>query len=228
MKDHTLIRMMPTGLPDTLHGQLYLLCIDRRRGRLDHTGPRLLGMALRAAMLTDLYLNGHIHDVQGMPNECGGSTRPHDPVLNAMIDELVRRRYSSWARAISPKPDQAIRTVRLQLEAEGWIIPRRTIPGFTASRVSLHDDALVESLAERVTRAVRNAIAGLPADPPPLAVGLLGVVGQLPTVFSFEEASHCRDRLRDLIDATIEPILGLHEAVLWQLRNARNEIGYIS
>ena len=85
---------------------------------------------------------------------------------------------------------------------------------------------------------VMNHLLGGRTRPIPMkekAIGILfaagttlGVVGQLPTVFSFEEASHCRDRLRDLIDATIEPILGLHEAVLWQLRNARNEIGYIS
>lgn len=220
-------RMTPTGLPDTLHGQLYLLCTDRRRGRLDHSDPRLLGMALRAAMLTDLYLNGHVQDSQGMPRPCD-TTLPNDPVLKAMLDELIRGKYSSWARAISPEPDRAIRTVRYQLEADGWIIPRRTIRGFTASRISLHDDAVVESLADCVTRAVHNAVAGLPADPLPLAVGLLGILGQLPTVFSFSEASQCRGRLRDLIAATIEPILGLQEAVLWNLKRTRNEIGFVS
>jgi hypothetical protein len=218
--------MTPTGLPDTLHGQLYLLSIDRRRGRLDDCRSVLLGMALRAAMLTDVYLSGHVHDVHGMPRACG-STVPKDPVLKAMIDELVRCSFSSWARAISPDPHRAIQTVQYQLEAEGWIGMRRGIPGIRAPRVSLHDEALVESLAGRVTFAVHNAIAGLPADPLPLAVGLLGVLGQRSTVFSFSEASHCRDRLRDLIDATIEPILGLNEAILWRLRNARNEIGYI-
>jgi Golgi phosphoprotein 3 (GPP34) len=220
----TLVQMMPTGLPDTLHGQLYLLCIDRRRGRFDDCRSALLGMALRAAMLTDLYLSGHVHDLHGMPSECGIAP-PKDPVLKAMIDELERCRYSSWARAISPEPDQTIRTVRYQLEAEGRISVRRTIPGITAARVSLHDEALVESLADRVTHAVHNAIAGLPADPLPLAVGLLGILGQQPRVFSFGEAAQCRGQLLDLIGATIEPILGLREAILWHLENVRNSMG---
>lgn len=216
--------MTPTGLPDSLHGQLYLLCIDRRRRRFDDSRSVLLGMALRAAMLTDLYLSGHVHDLRGMPRECG-STAPKDPVLAAMIDELVRGKYSSWARAISPEPDQTIRTVQYQLEADGWISVRRTIPGITAPRVSLHDEALVEALAERVTHALHNAIAGLPADPRPLAVGLLGFLGQRPTVISYREAKQCRGRLLDLVAAAIEPILGLHEAILWRLDEARSTIG---
>jgi hypothetical protein len=39
-------------LPQTLHGQLFLLAYDRCR----------FGLALRTAMLTDLYLTGHLAD----------------------------------------------------------------------------------------------------------------------------------------------------------------------
>lgn len=58
-----------------------------------------------------------------------------------------------------------------------------------ATRLRLHDEDLVSGLADQVTTALRNAIDGRPADQRPLAVGLLGALGQLPTVFSFEEAS---------------------------------------
>lgn len=219
-----LVHVMPTCLPATLYGQLFLLSIDRQRMRFDHRNPALAGMALRAAMLTDLHLNAQVHDLHGMPRESGGA-RPKGVVLAAMLDELNRCKYTSWARAISPKPERAIRTVQLQLEADGWIGLRRTIPGITAPRVSLHDGALVESLADRVTHAVRNAVAGQPAEPLPLAVGLLGIIGQLPTVFSYREAAHNKARLLSLIAATIEPILGLQEAVLWRLEVTRNQVG---
>lgn len=47
-------------LPQTLHGQLYVLAFDRDRHRFDGDNLWLFGFALRAAMLTDLYLNGYI------------------------------------------------------------------------------------------------------------------------------------------------------------------------
>jgi hypothetical protein len=57
---------------------------------------------------------------------------------------------------------------------------------------------MVSLLASRVTEALRNAIDGLQADPRPLAVGLLGVLGQLPLVFRLEENARHRDELRQM------------------------------
>jgi hypothetical protein len=42
-------------LPQTLHGQLFLLAYDRYRGRLDGNDGWRFGLALRTAMLSDLY-----------------------------------------------------------------------------------------------------------------------------------------------------------------------------
>jgi hypothetical protein len=47
-------------LPQTLHGQLFLLAYDRCRRRLDGNDRWRFGLALRTAMLTDLYLTGHL------------------------------------------------------------------------------------------------------------------------------------------------------------------------
>jgi hypothetical protein len=57
------------------------------------------------------------------------------------------------------------------------------------ARFGLYDEDMVSGLADRVAEALRHAIAGLPADPRPLAVGLLTVLGQMPTVLSFEESA---------------------------------------
>jgi len=73
--------------------------------------------------------------------------------------------------------------------------------GFT-----LYDEDTVSGLADRVTEALCRAIHGLSADPRPLAVGLLGVVGQMPTVLSSKNARH-RETLREMTFAAIEPIL---------------------
>ena len=81
------------------------------------------------------------------------------------------------------------------------------------TRRALYDEDIVSILASRVTEALRNAIDGLQADPRPLAVGLLGVLGQLTTAFSFEESARHRNVLRQMRFAAIAPIVGLHQAI---------------
>ena len=71
---------------------------------------------------------------------------------------------------------------------------------------------MVSGLADRVIEALRNAIDDRPADPRPLAVGLLAVQAQLPVISSFDNSRH-RQELREMTFAAIEPILGLHQAI---------------
>jgi hypothetical protein len=48
------------ALSQTLHGQLFPLTYDRRRQTFDGDERWCFGLALRAAMLGDLYLTGHL------------------------------------------------------------------------------------------------------------------------------------------------------------------------
>ncbi len=52
------------ALPQTLHGQLFLLAYDRRRQTFDGDKRWCFGLALRAAMLSDLYLTGHLEGAE--------------------------------------------------------------------------------------------------------------------------------------------------------------------
>ena len=52
-------------------------------------------------------------------------------------------------------------------------------------------------------------------------MGLLGVLGQMPTVFSFEECARHRQELRELTLAAIAPIVGLHQAIQTHLEDER-------
>jgi hypothetical protein len=90
------------------------------------------------------------------------------------------------------------------------------------TRLTLYDEDMVGLLADRVTEALRNAIDGLQADPRPLAVGLLGVLGQLPTVFSLDESARHRSELRHMTFAAIAPIVGLHHAIQTHYDDVRN------
>jgi hypothetical protein len=207
-------------LPQTLHGQLYLLAYDRNRHRFGIYNHSLFSFALRAAMLTDLYLTGNLEDKGGKPYP-SSSAGPGDPVLRAAF-ELVAASKLGWADLIAESPRGASRDVRDQLQATGWLrVQRRPILGVIPARLALYDEDMVSGLSDRVSGALHNAINGLEADPRPLAVGMLGILGQMPTVLSFKESSRYRQELRQMTFAAIEPILGLHQAIQTFLEDQR-------
>ncbi len=74
------------------------------------------------------------------------------------------------------------------------------------ARLRLCDEEVVSGLADRVIEALHNAIDDRPADPRPLAVGLLTVQPQMPVVSSLIENSRHREELRQMTLAAIEPI----------------------
>lgn len=206
-------------LPQTLHGQLYLLAFDRDQHRFDGDNLSLFGFALRAAMMTDLYLTGYLQDKDDKPHRLS-DTPPNDPVLRAAFHQI---RGTDWARLIAENQGKAPHVVRDQLQATGWLhVQRHRILGLIpTTRVTLYDKDIVSILAHQVTEALRNAIHGRPADPRPLAVGLLGVLGQMPSVFSYEECARHRQELRELTLAAIAPIVGLHQAIQAYLEDTR-------
>ena len=201
-------------LPQTLHGQLYLLAYDRKRHRFDFNNLWLLGFALRAAMLTDLFLTGHLQDTEGKACPARGA-RPGDPVLRAVFDTIGVNAPKSWAWLIAANEEHAPPLVRDQLKGNGWLCAqrRRTLGIIPTGRLGLYDEDMVGGLADRVAQALRNAIAGRPADPRPLALGLLGVLGEMPTVLHIDEHAQHRREVRELTFAAIAPLMGLDEAV---------------
>jgi hypothetical protein len=207
-------------LPQTLHGQLYLLAYDRDRHRFGIYNHSLFSFALRAAMLTDLYLTGYLEDKGGKPYP-SSSAGPDDPVLRAAF-ELVGASKLGWADVIAESLGDASRDVRDQLQTTGWLrVQRRPILRVIPARLALYDEDMVGDLSDRVSLALHNAINGVQAEPRPLAVGILGILGQMPTVLSFKESSRYRQELRQMTFAAIEPILGLHQAIQIFLEDQR-------
>jgi hypothetical protein len=143
---------------------------------------------LRAAMLTDIYLTGHVADKRGRPY-ASNVARPDDPVLRAAFEQIGVTGLKDWAELIATNEWAALDVVRDQLKATGRlrVTPRRVLGIFPTTRLRLYDEDMVSGLADQVTEALRNAIDGRPADPRLLAAGLLSVLGQMPTVLSFKE-----------------------------------------
>ena len=116
--------------------------------------------------------------------------------------------------------------VRDQLTDSGWLhVQRGRVPGvIPTTRLGVYDEEPIGGLADRAADAVLNVIHDRDADPRPLAVGLLGVLGQIPTVFSFEETARHRARLHELISATIGPIVGLRQAIGYRQEELRADM----
>jgi Golgi phosphoprotein 3 (GPP34) len=206
----------PVELPRTLHGQLYLLAYDRNRRRFDFDRANRwnnrwrFGFALHSAMLTDLYLTGYLEDKDGRAHRV--KARHDDPVLCEALEGAAGR---EWARLIVDNGRHACQVVRDQLEDSGWISrkQRRTLGILPGPRPRLYDEDMVGGLAERVTGALHNIIDDRPADPRPLALGLIAVQAQMPVVAGLIENPRHRDQLCEMTLAAIEPILGLHHAI---------------
>jgi hypothetical protein len=201
-----------------LHGQLVLLAYDRRRRTFDGDKRWCFGLALRAAMLSDLYLTGHLEDRENEEGTCCpvGVTRPDDPVLRAVFDEIGDEPVKSWAQVVARNSQsEAAEVVRRHLETSGWLSvqPRRRLGVVPAARLELRDDELVSGLADRVAAALRRGIAGEPADERSLTLGLIGALGGLPTVVSKKMVSRHSAMLDHLTYYGIPPVNGMREAI---------------
>ena len=196
-------------LPQTLHAQLYLLDYNRLRHQfqLEATIATLFDLALRAAMLTDLYLTGHLENKGGKAWPATAAQQPADPVLRAALTGTTGR---EWAQLISYRSGHARQVVRDQLETTGWLHgrQRRVLGIIPTARLRLYDKDMVSGLADRVIEALHNSIDDRPADPRLLAVGLLAVQAQMPVVDSLVGNQVHREQLRRLTLAAIEPISG--------------------
>jgi hypothetical protein len=218
---------VPLELPQTLHAQLFLLAYDRCRGRLDGDDRWRFGLALRTAMLTDLYLTGHLTDDNDRPRSVDGPL-PRNPLLRAVLDDISDDEPQDWMHAVARDQRHVPGIVRSELEADGWLsVQRRRLLGIIpTARLRLSDEDVVASLAARVVATLRDAIAGRPAEERSLAVGLIGALGQLPTVFSFDEASRHSSELEGLVNRAVPPIVGMRR-VIDAVHNAMsaNDIG---
>ena len=165
-------------------------------------------------MLTDLHLSGHLQDADGRP--CAvGAARPADPVLRRALDE-VGTGHAAWTTAAAHDQRIAPTLVCSQLEADGWLsVRRRRVLGIArTTRVLLRDDRMVSRLADRVAATLRDGIAGRPTDERLLAIGLIGALGELPTVFDFVVATRHYRELEELVHQAIPPIRGMRDVIV--------------
>ena len=200
-------------VPSTLHGQLFLLAFDPRSGRFDGHDPALFGVALRAAMLTDLYLRGFLVERAGKPVPARAAS-PDDPILRAEFAQVGVHNRSTWAQLVAGNQHEAITAVREQLVTEGWLRTRRQ-PGHPVCDAGLEpfDPCRVRALADVARGALRNALVGLPAESWPVACGLLAATAELPVMDEISADVQGWGRLDAVAAGRLVPVSGLIEAI---------------
>ena len=199
----------PTGL----HGRLYLVAYDRARRRFRGESPILLEYALRAAVLSDLYLDGHLIDRSGRAQR--STTTPQDPVLRTVFDQISVEHPPRWDDAILQDPKSLAMLVHEDLHAAGWLCrdERRRLGVFPARAVAPADETVCEELVAEARDGLASIIAGRPARPRTLALGLLAHHAQLPATISFTDSVDDRAVLAAATAAAIAPIAALGTAI---------------
>jgi hypothetical protein len=183
-------------VPRTLPERLFLLACDLERERL--TARFDLGMALRAAALSDLLLDGRVEDAGGSP----AVTRkppPDDPFLLAAYERIAAVGPRSWQRWIRRAEPGTVRTVRDRLEETRQIRvePRGLLP----ARITVRDRRAAKRHLALVQTGLRRPPSRLnPRDEAVLALALAARLRTVATVF--DRRRHA-ERVRPLV---AEPI----------------------
>lgn len=186
---------MTVELPDTLPQRIYLLALDPERGR-----PPMgvhLNELVRAAALADLYLAGHLSDEKGravvaVRHPC------HDPVLEAVLEELSSARRHRWQYWVGRRGRQTAAAVRDQLADGGWVrVEKHKILGvFPTRRITPRDARLPGRLRHRVTAALRDPLPRI--DPADAALVALAEAGRLRNILDRGARRTHKRRLADL------------------------------
>ena len=203
-------------LPESLPGRLYLLAYDAKKNRL--TALSRLGLVLRAAALTDLYLAGRVTDENGKARVTDDRRPVGDPLLDEMLQQLAEHKPRSWQGWIGHgKP--AVRTVAAQLAAGLCIrVEHRRI---RPDRVELRDQHAVKQYADELRAELRRP-ASRP-EPRTAAVLALADRGEITNLISRAERREYRQRLDELAAATGPIADALRKA--WRARQAAQASG---
>lgn len=203
-------------LPESLPARLYLLAYDTEKNRV--TARSRLGLVLRAAALTDLYLAGRVTDENGKARVTGDRRPTGDALVDQMLQQLAEHQPRSWRGWIA-HGQPAIRTVRTQLEA-GLCIRvehRRILP----DRVELLERPAVQQYADEVHAKLSGPASR--TEPRTAAVLALAARGEISTLISRSERLEHREHLDELAVYTGPIADALRKA--WRDRRAQMASG---
>ncbi|MEU8269221.1 GPP34 family phosphoprotein [Sphaerisporangium sp. NPDC049002] len=199
------------NIPESLHERVYLLAYDTERGRTAER--RHLGYLLRAGVLAELLIQGHLADATGGP--VARTPAVADPLLDGVLQQIAGSRRRTWQHWVSKGSGATAREVRDRLESGGWIRVEhgRFLGVFPTARVSVRDTRVVRQLVGMASTALR---AGQPAsrlDPRDAALAALAAAVRLRTVRPRAQWRALRKRSDELSEVVAPVPQALRKAI---------------
>ncbi|HKS49192.1 MAG TPA: GPP34 family phosphoprotein [Amycolatopsis sp.] len=192
-----------TRLPESLPEKVFLLAVDHGRQRLTQRDE--LNLVLRAAVLADLVLRGHLRNEAGKAVPAGPAWHL-DPLPQGVLDEITESRPRSWRRWIDR--DRRIVQVMANRLADAGVLElgrARVLGLFPTMKITL----LAPEDARRLVSDVQDAVLGdqpeSRVDPGVAALAALAAAAGLRTVLNGRTRRRFKARIAALGEA-IEPI----------------------
>ncbi|TCC36742.1 GOLPH3/VPS74 family protein [Kribbella sindirgiensis] len=184
--------------PDSLAARLFLLAYDPERGRL--TARSKLGKLLRAAILVDLQLSGHLEDDNGRARLTTRASAPVDPVVAGVLAELRAVGPRRWRRWIDRRGGVTVRQVRDEL-ARAHLIrvePYRVLGIFPSARITLRHPLVRRHILQSARDTLRPSRLVSRVDLRDAAIVVLASTADLRTVVTKDQRTRHKDRLAQL------------------------------
>lgn len=180
-------------LPDSLPARMYLLAYDTRKQRHCVNGSRL-GYVLRAAALTELFLDGRLTDERRKPQP---DTPGDDPY--GVIAQIAASRPRSWQYWVRRDAKAMLRTVQEELERAGYIRvrPYRILGLFQNDHVTVRDPRVIKQLWGGASSALRGRPVAHVNSYDAAAVAL-AAAGELKTVLPRSDRKRHKKRIAEL------------------------------
>ncbi|SHM21642.1 GOLPH3/VPS74 family protein [Cryptosporangium aurantiacum] len=196
-----------------LPARLFLLAYDPKKQRL--TNWSHLGTLLRAAVLAELAISGHIADQDGRVVVVGKPVID-DPVLGVVLAEIAEskkpRKWQDWA---GRRTGACLKLVREQLAAEHVIRAdrHRLLGVFPYWKITLRDTRARHRFAESARRALRGGEQVDRVDVRDAAVVALAAYGELRIVVSRADRRQFKRRIETLGERVGPVVKGLKKAI---------------
>lgn len=181
------------NVPEALPARMFLLAYDLRRQRMCKGGARL-GYVLRAAALTELYLDGRLGEERRRPVP---GTPGDDPY--GVLAQIAASRPRSWQHWVRKDSKAIVETVRDELARGGWIRvrTRRVLGVFPRREVAVTDPRVVKALWGGASSALRGRPVAHVNSYDAAAVAL-AAAGELKTVLPGADRRRYKRRIQEL------------------------------
>jgi hypothetical protein len=182
---------MVEGMPESLAARIYLLAYDTSKQRLTSRGQ--LGVLVRAASLTELFLDGSLRDVEGRPRVEGAAS-------SLALTEIAQSRPHRWAYWVGRGDRNAVRAVQNELVGARTIRleTSRILGIFPTTRVVVLDPMVVQRLRDAVNRTLRTSGPAAQVNRVDAAMVALAAIGGLRTAIDRRTARAHKSRIAEL------------------------------